>query len=205
MAFQVENLFTETTFKAVVHLFLILYASRMAPSLPEPVLALFENPFFKLAVYAAILYTASINPTTALLLAIAFMVSMNAINQKKLFEFMENTEEQAPVVEETLPPAATETPTTAAPFVEAPVTEAPVTEAPAMEAPAAEAPVPAPTEQAETPAPFILVTPAPETPAPTPAATQAPSEEICFPIRKYDISKVEPVSFNNYSEFLLSA
>jgi hypothetical protein len=97
---QYEWLFNETNFKGLAHLFLILYAARLAPELPKAVLDLFTNGYFKLFIYVLILYTANVNPTTALLIAIAFMVTLNVANQKKMFEMMEGevpTETPAPV------------------------------------------------------------------------------------------------------------
>jgi hypothetical protein len=82
--------------KAVLHLVLVLYAARLAPSLPDEVLSLFENQYFKLFIFSIILWTAQFSPSTSILIAIAFMVSMNAVNKKPLWEFLENiaSEEQ---------------------------------------------------------------------------------------------------------------
>ena len=82
--------------KAVLHLVLVLYSARLAPSLPVEVLSLFENQYFKLFIFSLILWTAQFSPSTSILIAIAFMVSMNAVNKKPLWEFLENiaSEEQ---------------------------------------------------------------------------------------------------------------
>lgn len=253
---QYEWLFNETNFKGLAHLFLILYATRLAPELPKVVLDLFTNGYFKLFIYVLILYTANVNPTTALLIAIAFMVTLNVVNQKKMFEMMENGE--TPVAET----PATETPATELPvaavqaLAEAATTPAPAPEEKVAEvveiaqgavqteegaqaiqtlAEAAVAPTATPMDQVqqavqvaldsmgETPtaAPVMSVsetqTPAPAKvvmaePAPTPEAqmNQVPekveAELPCYPERKYDMEKVQPVAaFDNYSEFLLSA
>jgi len=81
-----------TILKAIVQLFLILYAARLAPQLPAPVMGLFENQYFKLFIFAMILWTAQISPSTSLLIAIAFLVTINYVNNKPLWEFMDNVD-----------------------------------------------------------------------------------------------------------------
>ena len=85
-----------TLVKGAVHLILILYAARVAPQPPQAVLDLFANQYFKLFFFTMILWTAQFSPSTALLIAIAFLVTMNYFNQKALWEFMENVESTAP-------------------------------------------------------------------------------------------------------------
>lgn len=80
-----------TLIKGVVHLLLILYAAKLAPALPNSVLKLFDNAYFKLFIFSLILWTAQFSPSTAILIAIAFLVSANYLNNKPLFEFIENT------------------------------------------------------------------------------------------------------------------
>lgn len=80
-----------TLIKGVVHLLLILYAAKLAPQLPASVLKIFDNSYFKLFVFSLILWTAQFSPSTAILIAIAFLVSTNYLSNKPLFEFLENT------------------------------------------------------------------------------------------------------------------
>lgn len=82
--------------RAIIHLLLVLYAAKLAPSLPPQVAAIFENSYFRLFMYALILWTAQFSPSTSLLIAISFMVTVNYINKKPLWEFMENTEMTSP-------------------------------------------------------------------------------------------------------------
>jgi len=76
--------------KGILHLILVLYAARLAPELPRQVLFLFQNQYFKLFIFSLILWTAQFSPSTAILLSIAFMVSMNAASKRPLWEFLEN-------------------------------------------------------------------------------------------------------------------
>jgi hypothetical protein len=171
---QLSNLLNQyvkkpTIIRGVVHLLLILYVARLAPTLPNEVLVLFENQYFKLFIFALVLWTAQFSPSTSILIALAFMVTVNYSTNKALWEFLENVEE----------PAAE------APVMEAPVMEAPVMEAPVMEAPVVvEAPVvAAPVVAAVTEAPKAV------------AVVSEPAE--CYPVRRYDMSKVEPSEGQN--------
>jgi hypothetical protein len=90
-----------TLIRAILHLFLMLYAARIAPSLPANVLKIFENQYFKLFVFALILWTAQFSPSTSILIAVAFMVTINYANQKPLWEFLENVGSETVKVEVT--------------------------------------------------------------------------------------------------------
>jgi hypothetical protein len=76
-----------TIIKGVVHLILMLYAARIAPALPKTVLRLFENQYFKLFVFSLILWTAQFSPSTSILIALAFMVTVNYATEKPLWNF----------------------------------------------------------------------------------------------------------------------
>lgn len=174
-----------TLIRGIVHLVLMLYAARIAPTLPEPVLKLFENQYFKLFIFSLILWTAQFSPSTSLLISIAFMITVNYSNQKPLWEFLENVEvpsvnmvEPAPGVE--LAPIQIE-----APKVEVPKVEVPKVEAPKVETPKVAVPVPAPA------------------PAPAPAEPKGLVQEpaSCYPMRNYDMSKVSPQSGEDYQEW----
>jgi hypothetical protein len=84
-----------TLVRGIVHLLLILYSARLAPTLPKQVMLLFENQYFKLFVFSLILWTAQFSPSTSILIAIAFMVTVNYSNQRPLWEMLENMEEEA--------------------------------------------------------------------------------------------------------------
>lgn len=86
-----------TIIKGVVHLFLILYASRLAPVPPRQLLVLFENVYFKLACFSLILWSAQFSPSTSILIALAFMVTINYSTTGKVWEMMENIAQSQPV------------------------------------------------------------------------------------------------------------
>lgn len=72
--------------RASMHLLIVLYAARLAPNLPKPVTDLFANTYFKLFVFFVILVTTRTQPSTALLIAVAFLVVSTYANTGKFWE-----------------------------------------------------------------------------------------------------------------------
>lgn len=89
-----------TLIRGVVHLLLMLYVVRLAPQPPKPVLQLFENIYFKLFIFSLVLWTAQFSPSTSLLIALAFLVTMNYVNTGKVWEYLENVKADTVVVAE---------------------------------------------------------------------------------------------------------
>jgi hypothetical protein len=79
-----------TFVRGIVHLLLALYVVRLAPELPKSVTEIFNNQYAKLFVFALVLWTAQFSPSTAIMISLAFMVSVNYAMNKPLWEFMEN-------------------------------------------------------------------------------------------------------------------
>lgn len=65
----------------MVRVFLVLYASLVAPQLPSGLVSLFKNPVFKVLVLFLIVYVGMKDPTVALLVAVGFTVSMVTLNK----------------------------------------------------------------------------------------------------------------------------
>lgn len=80
-----------TIIRGVVHLLLMLYLARIAPVPPVAVLRLFDNVYFKLFVFSLVLWTAQFSPSTSILIALAFMVTINYSTTGKVWEMLENT------------------------------------------------------------------------------------------------------------------
>lgn len=80
-----------TVIKAIVQLLLMLYAVRLAPTPPPVVLQLFTNTYFKLFIFSLILWTAQVSPSTSILIAVAFMITVNYTTTGKVWERMDNT------------------------------------------------------------------------------------------------------------------
>ena len=79
-----------TIIRGVVHLLLMLYLARIAPVPPKAILKLFDNVYFKLFVFSLVLWTAQFSPSTSILIALAFMVTINYTTTGKVWEMMEN-------------------------------------------------------------------------------------------------------------------
>lgn len=75
---------------ALVNFLIMIYISRLSPDVPPSVTALFKNQYFRLAVYVLIFLFAKVDASIAIGLAIAFIVTMNLVNNKPAWEFMES-------------------------------------------------------------------------------------------------------------------
>jgi hypothetical protein len=71
---------------ATLTLFLVLYGGLAKPDLPDFILDLFDNAIFRMLVLFLIAYTASNNPQVAILVAIAFTITMNLLSERKMAE-----------------------------------------------------------------------------------------------------------------------
>lgn len=71
---------------AVVALFVVLYASNVAPKVPQVISDLFSNPIFRVFVLFLVAYISNKNPSVALLVSIAFVVTLNVINRQEAEE-----------------------------------------------------------------------------------------------------------------------
>ena len=81
----------QSALTGLLHLALLLYITRLAPEIPASVAVYIDNPYFKLFVFALVLWSAQLSPSTSILVALAFMMTMNYLNQKPVWEFLENT------------------------------------------------------------------------------------------------------------------
>lgn len=80
-----------TVIRGIVHLLIVLYAIRFAPNLPVAIQNLYENPYARLVVFSLVLWTAQFSPSTSILIAIAFLITVSKVTQTKL-EFLENVD-----------------------------------------------------------------------------------------------------------------
>jgi hypothetical protein len=71
---------------ATLTLFLVLYGGLARPDLPDFVMDLFDNAIFRMLVLFLIAYTASNNPQIAIMVAVAFTLTMNLLSEKKMAE-----------------------------------------------------------------------------------------------------------------------
>lgn len=75
-------------------LFLALYAGMAKPQLPEFVAQLFENPVFRMAILALVVYMSTRDLRMAIMVAVAFTLTMNLVNEQRISEgFMAGIQE----------------------------------------------------------------------------------------------------------------
>jgi hypothetical protein len=67
-------------------LFLIMYASLARPQLPNFLMDLFDNWAFRLVFMTGLAFLASRNIQAAILVAVAFTVTMNLLSEQKIVE-----------------------------------------------------------------------------------------------------------------------
>lgn len=67
-------------------LLLILYGSLARADLPDYVMNLFENPFFRMLILFLIAFTASKDARISLIVSLVFLISMNLVSEKKMAE-----------------------------------------------------------------------------------------------------------------------
>lgn len=91
-----ENVFTETSIlSGFVKFLLVLYIGRMSPKVPAFVEELFASPYFRFFVFVLIFMFAKIDLTVAVLISVAFLLTMHAIGRAYNYEALENTVETA--------------------------------------------------------------------------------------------------------------
>ena len=79
----------------IIGLFLILYVPYVRPNLPKSVEKLFENPVFRFAMYAYIVYRATHDPTSALVVSAAYIVVIMMINKQKVDEMANKNKQRS--------------------------------------------------------------------------------------------------------------
>uniref|UniRef100_A0A6C0IYE2 Uncharacterized protein n=1 Tax=viral metagenome TaxID=1070528 RepID=A0A6C0IYE2_9ZZZZ len=86
---NLDRLFDNKSFTTVVSLLLALYAGLAAPALPNNVILFFDTLVGKVLMVFLIGYVASKNAQMAIMLAVAFVVTLNLANNHKLLESFE--------------------------------------------------------------------------------------------------------------------
>lgn len=82
----VRSVLSNAYVMTAVKVSLILYAAQIAPRLPSGASALFENTFFKIFAVALIAYFASLDFQLSVILAVVYVLGVNAISSRNLLE-----------------------------------------------------------------------------------------------------------------------
>ncbi len=77
-----QNVYTKTAFR----LFPLMYAALAAPKLPLFIAQLFEYTIFKIFILVLVLITGKHDPVIALMMATAFVISMNTLSEYKILD-----------------------------------------------------------------------------------------------------------------------
>jgi len=86
VASQSFGLLDNTYVNAALTLFLILYASLARPQLPDFLMRLFDSALFRLVFLTGLAFMATRNIQAALLVAVAFTVTMSLLQEQKMVE-----------------------------------------------------------------------------------------------------------------------
>ena len=71
---------------SVISLFVILYASLARPQLPECIAVLFDSAVFRVLFLTMLVYMSNQNLQISIMLALAFTITMNLLNEQKIAE-----------------------------------------------------------------------------------------------------------------------
>jgi len=82
----VVNVMQNKYVSGFITLFCILYISLARPALPDYIHSLFDNKLFRFLVLVMTAYIATMNLRVALIVTIAFIVTLNLLNEQKIAE-----------------------------------------------------------------------------------------------------------------------
>lgn len=92
---NVSAFLSDTWVSAFVFMFVLVFASTVAPKLPASVASLFQYTWVKVLFIALILYMNQINSGVAILLAIVFFLGLQSLSQVRMFNFMDEISNKA--------------------------------------------------------------------------------------------------------------
>ena len=81
-----ETLFSDKRVSTILSTFLILYGGLASPQLPGFVKTLFKNRIFKILILSLVVYSSNKDPKFAIMMAIAFTITMNMLDSMTLSE-----------------------------------------------------------------------------------------------------------------------
>lgn len=87
-----SSIFSNKYASSAITLFLVLYGGLAAPKLPKFMIKLFENPIFRIVILSLIVYNGNRDPKFAIMIGVAFTVTLNMISNQKFLEGFEGQE-----------------------------------------------------------------------------------------------------------------
>jgi len=85
-----SSLHSNKIVSTILTTFLILYGGMASPKLPGFVKKLFENPVFKIIVLSLVVYNSNKDPKFAIIMAVAFTITMTLIDRQTVEENFNN-------------------------------------------------------------------------------------------------------------------
>jgi hypothetical protein len=85
------DFFENKYFFAVFSIFMFMYAAQIRPTLPKFMMDLFQNPIFRVAILFLILVRGYKDPQFSLIVAVAFLLIMNVVNEQLFKETFADT------------------------------------------------------------------------------------------------------------------
>ena len=79
-------LFGNKRLSVLLTMFLVFYGGMAGPNLPISIEKLFTNPVFRVFILSLIVYKANNDPPLSIMIASSFIIIMDLVNKKKLFE-----------------------------------------------------------------------------------------------------------------------
>jgi hypothetical protein len=95
---KISGLKSNDILHSILTMSLVLYAGLAAPSLPKSISKLFDFAAFRITILSLIMWNTNDNPALSLMLAIGFVVSMNTLSGKQIFERFELIEPQTNIL-----------------------------------------------------------------------------------------------------------
>jgi hypothetical protein len=88
-----SSIFSNKYASSAITLFLVLYGGLAAPKLPKFMIKLFENPIFRIVLLSLIVYNGNRDPKFAIMIGVAFTVTLNMISNQKFLEGFDGQED----------------------------------------------------------------------------------------------------------------
>ncbi len=87
---NLDNILSNKYVFTFLSLFLVLYGGLAKPAMPKVVVKLFDNKIFRIIYMAMIVYMSKQDIKFAIMMAVAFSITMELVNQTKFLEGMAN-------------------------------------------------------------------------------------------------------------------
>jgi len=87
---SLKTVFANEHASTIITIFLVLYGGLAAPKLPNFIVNLFDNPVFRIIVLSLIVYKGNNDPKFAIMVAVAFTITLNIASKQRFLEGFAN-------------------------------------------------------------------------------------------------------------------